>query len=124
VLLVEDNEINMELALELLSNAGAKVTVAGDGQQALDRLAEGNFDIVLLDCQMPVMDGYETIQAIRADPRLRDLPVIAMTANAMSGDRNRALSAGMDDHIAKPVDVASMLSTIARWLQAKAADRT
>jgi PAS domain S-box-containing protein len=124
VLLVEDNEINMELALELLSNAGAVVTAAGDGRQALDRLAGQSFDIVLLDCQMPVMDGYEAVQAIRADSRWRDLPVIAMTANAMSGDRQRALSAGMDDHIAKPIDVATMLNTIARWLRAKAAHRS
>jgi CheY-like chemotaxis protein len=123
VLLAEDNEINMELAFELLSNAGAEVTAAGDGRQVLERLAKQSFDIVLLDCQMPLMDGYETVRAIRADPRLRDLPVIAMTANAMSGDRQRALSAGMDDHIAKPLDVASMLATIARWLQTKAADR-
>jgi CheY-like chemotaxis protein len=124
VLLVEDNEINMELALELLSNAGAVVTAAGDGRQALDCLAGHSFDIVLLDCQMPVMDGYEAVRAIRADARWRDLPVIAMTANAMSGDRQRALSAGMDDHIAKPIDVASMLNTIARWLRAKAPHRS
>jgi CheY-like chemotaxis protein len=72
---------------------------------------------------MPVMDGYETVQIIRADPRLRDLPVIAVTASVMSEDRERALSVGMDDHIPKPLDVASMLRTIAQWLQVKAVDR-
>jgi CheY-like chemotaxis protein len=123
VLLAEDHELNLELAFELLSNAGAEVTIARDGQQALDRLAEQKFDIVLLDCQMPVMDGYETVQIIRADPRLRDLPVIAVTASVMSEDRERALSVGMDDHIPKPLDVASMLRTIAQWLQVKAVDR-
>ena len=75
------------------------------------------FDLVLLDCQMPVMDGYETARAIRAQTRWRDLPVIAMTANAMTGDRDKALAAGMDDHIAKPLDVAAMYATIAGWLE-------
>ncbi|HSI61256.1 MAG TPA: AAA family ATPase [Ideonella sp.] len=116
VLLVEDNAINQELALELLADAGALVTLAEDGQQALDRLTQQPFDLVLLDCQMPVMDGYETARAMRADPRWQALPVIAMTANAMSGDRERALASGMNDHIAKPLDVHAMFATIARWL--------
>ena len=119
ILLVEDNDINMELALELLAGAGAQVTAAGDGQQALARLAAQPFDMVLLDCQMPVMDGYDTVRAIRTDARWRDLPVIAMTASAMSGDRQRALAAGMNDHIAKPFDVAAMFATIAQWLTKK-----
>ena len=123
ILLVEDNEINRELALELLIAAGARVSVAGDGRQALDRLAEEPVDIVLLDCQMPVMDGYEAVRAMRADARWRDLPVIAMTANAMAGDRQRALAAGMNDHIAKPLNVALMLATIGQWLEAKTPDR-
>jgi CheY-like chemotaxis protein len=118
ILLVEDNEVNRELALELLTAAGASVTVAGDGRQALDRLAEMTVDLVLMDCQMPVMDGYEAVRAMRADARWRKLPVIAMTANAMSGDRQRALAAGMNDHIAKPLNVALMLSTIGQWLEA------
>jgi PAS domain S-box-containing protein len=118
ILLVEDNEVNRELALELLTAAGASVTIAGDGRQALDRLAEMTVDLVLLDCQMPIMDGYEAVRAMRADARWRELPVIAMTANAMSGDRQRALAAGMNDHIAKPLNVALMLSTIGQWLEA------
>jgi signal transduction histidine kinase/DNA-binding response OmpR family regulator len=116
VLLVEDNDINQELALELLSGAGMEVTVAGDGQRALDTLQARHFDLVLMDCQMPVMDGYEATRAIRAQPRWRALPVIAMTANAMRGDRERALAVGMNDHIAKPLDVAELFRTLARWV--------
>jgi signal transduction histidine kinase/ActR/RegA family two-component response regulator len=116
ILLVEDNEINQELARELLGEAGVVVTIAGDGRQAIDTLASASFDAVLMDCQMPVMDGYEATRAIRAEARWRDLPIIAMTANAMAGDRVRALAAGMNDHIAKPIDVDSMFATLARWV--------
>jgi CheY-like chemotaxis protein len=94
------------------------VTVAEDGRQALDVLArEGEFDGVLMDCQMPVMDGYEATRELRRDARWQKLPVIAMTANAMAGDRERALGAGMNDHIAKPIDVQAMFDTIARWVR-------
>ncbi|CAN5904243.1 hypothetical protein BH11PSE8_BH11PSE8_36780 [soil metagenome] len=116
VLLVEDNAINQELALELLSDAGMVVVVADNGQQALDRLANGGFDCVLMDCQMPVLDGYEATRRIRQEPRWAQLPVIAMTANAMAGDRELALEAGMDDHIAKPIEIELMFATIARWI--------
>ncbi|MCO5112421.1 MAG: response regulator, partial [Burkholderiaceae bacterium] len=122
VLLVEDNELNQELALELLRNAGMQVALATNGQQALDWLErDTHFDCVLMDCQMPVMDGYEAARRIRTDPALRHLPVIAMTANAMAGDRERALAAGMNDYIAKPLDVGSMFRTIARWVGARCA---
>ena len=116
VLLVEDNLINQELAAELLASAGLQVTVAENGQDALERLQHMNFDAVLMDCQMPVMDGYEATRAIRAQPRWAALPVIAMTANAMASDRERAFAAGMDDHIAKPIDVARMFEVLARWM--------
>jgi len=117
VLLVEDNELNQELALELLRHAGVEAVLATNGQEALDRLAQdARFDCVLMDCQMPVMDGYEATQHIRANPALRALPVIAMTANAMAGDRERALAMRMDDYIAKPLDVGTMFGTIARWV--------
>ncbi|MEF7612526.1 response regulator [Aquincola sp. MAHUQ-54] len=118
LLLVEDNLINQELAIALLQDAGAEVAVAGDGRQALEMLehGEGAFDAVLMDCQMPVMDGYEASRLIRAQARWHRLPVIAMTANAMSGDRERALAAGMDDHIVKPIDVDAMFATLARWV--------
>lgn len=116
LLLVEDNEINQELALELLRHAGVEAVLATNGREALDLLErDARFDCVLMDCQMPVMDGYEATQHIRAHPGLRSLPIIAMTANAMAGDRERALAIGMNDYIAKPLDVGSMFSTIARW---------
>ena len=120
VLLVEDNLINQELALELLGETGMVITVADDGRQALaalDVLASRSFDAVLMDVQMPVMDGYEATRALRADPRWKDLPVIAMTANAMLGDREKALAAGMDDHVPKPVDVDKLFATLLRWLK-------
>ncbi|WP_411867342.1 PAS domain S-box protein [Vulcanococcus limneticus] len=118
LLLVEDNEMNQELALELLRNAGMEVVLAQHGQEALDILGrDARFDAVLMDCQMPVMDGYTATRALRANPALADLPVIAMTANAMAGDREKVLEAGMVDHIAKPLDVAAMFATIARWIR-------
>ncbi len=116
LLLVEDNEINQELALELLRHAGVDVVLATNGREALDLLErDARFDCVLMDCQMPVMDGYEATQLIRAHSSLQTLPIIAMTANAMAGDRERALAIGMNDYIAKPLDVGSMFCTIARW---------
>jgi len=121
VLLVEDNLINQELAVELLSEAGVVVTVADDGRSALDLLMSHSFDAVLMDIQMPVMDGYEATRAIRMQPRWQHLPVIAMTANTMSGDRDKALAAGMNDHIAKPLDVTVMFQTLARWVRRAAA---
>ena len=106
ILLVEDNEINQEVALELLSNAGIIAEVANNGQEALEILEKEDFDGVLMDMQMPVMDGVTATRAIRRRKQLGDLPVIAMTANAMAGDRDRCLQAGMNDHIAKPINVA------------------
>jgi len=116
ILLVEDNLINQELAVELLSGAGIDVTVASEGRQALDLLDRQRFDAVLMDCQMPVMDGYETTRLLRQQPHLRDLPVIAMTANAMVGDREKALAAGMTDHLSKPINVEQMFATLTRWV--------
>ena len=116
ILLVEDNEVNQEVALALLGGAGIEVSVAGNGQEALDALERQEFDAVLMDCQMPVMDGYAATRAIRRQPRRQSLPVIAMTANAMVGDRDAALAAGMNDHIAKPINVAEMFATLARWV--------
>jgi len=116
LLLVEDNAINQELAVALLCDAGIEVTVAGDGRQALDILEQQTFDGVLMDCQMPLMDGYEATRALRLQSRWKGLPVIAMTANAMSGDREKAIAAGMNDHIAKPINVGEMFATLARWV--------
>jgi len=117
ILLVEDNQINQELAFELLNEAGVLVTVAETGREALELLEQADYDGVLMDCQMPVMDGYEATRRMRASQRWASLPVIAMTANAMVGDREHALAAGMNDHIAKPINVAEMFETIARWVR-------
>jgi two-component system sensor histidine kinase/response regulator len=116
LLLVEDNEINQELAMDLLSNAGVDVVLANNGQEAIDILAEQNVDAVLMDCQMPVMDGYTATSILRQSPRFAALPIIAMTANAMSSDRERVLAVGMNDHITKPLDVTTMFATIAKWV--------
>jgi PAS domain S-box-containing protein len=116
LLLVEDNPVNQELGVALLSDAGIEVTVAGNGRQALELLERLNFDGVLMDCQMPEMDGYEATRLLRLQPRWQGLPVIAMTANAMTGDREKAIAAGMNDHIAKPIDVGEMFATLARWV--------
>ncbi len=124
LLLVEDNAVNQELAQEILAQAGIEVVLAADGQQALDRLAnEGPFDGVLMDCEMPVMDGYEATARIRANPDWAKLPVLAMTANAMVGDRERVIAVGMNDHIAKPLDIDEMFNVIGRWVSPAAGRR-
>jgi len=117
ILLVEDNAINREIAQHMLSRAGIVVTVACDGQEALDILHRQRFDGVLMDCLMPVMDGYATTRALRQQPQLRSLPVIAMTANAMVEDRDRAIAAGMNDFISKPINVELMFTVLARWVR-------
>ncbi|MGD8497460.1 MAG: response regulator, partial [Chromatiales bacterium] len=114
VLLVEDNEINQEVALEILRGAGLAVTIAGNGREALEALDGRDFEGVLMDVQMPVMDGLEATRAIRAQPRFAKLPIVAMTANAMAGDRERCLEAGMDDYVSKPIDPDELFAAIAR----------
>jgi signal transduction histidine kinase/DNA-binding response OmpR family regulator/tetratricopeptide (TPR) repeat protein len=118
ILLVEDNSINQELARDLLGRAGVVVSIAADGREALDALAHERFDAVLMDCQMPVLDGYAATREIRRRPELEHLPVIAMTANAMAGDRDKVLEAGMNDHVAKPIRVDELFATLARWVRA------
>lgn len=116
VLLVEDNEINREVAVHLLQQAGITPDTAENGVQALERLAMQAYDLVLMDMQMPVMDGFEATRRIRAEARLAGLPVVAMTANALPEDRERCLAAGMDDHIAKPINPAVFFATVHCWL--------
>ncbi|PYG01309.1 PAS domain S-box-containing protein [Thioalkalivibrio sp. ALE21] len=118
VLLVEDNPINQQVARELLQGTGVTVEVANNGQEALDRLESGTFDLVLMDVQMPVMDGYDATHNLRRRPGLESLPVIAMTAHAMSGDRERCLDAGMNDYLSKPVQPDTLHTMLARWLPA------
>ncbi|GAA5213337.1 response regulator [Corallincola platygyrae] len=116
ILLVEDNLINQELAIELLEQENLIVTLAENGQEAIDALQASEFDGVLMDCQMPVMDGYTASRLIREKPEYQSLPILAMTANAMAGDREKVLDAGMNDHIAKPIDVDEMFKTMAKWI--------
>ncbi|HEX5671056.1 MAG TPA: response regulator, partial [Sulfuricurvum sp.] len=117
LLLVEDNEVNMELALELLQEAGMKVDVATNGAEAVEKVKHAVYDGVLMDCQMPVMDGFEATHKIREDSRFKDLPILAMTANAMAGDKEKCIEAGMNDHIPKPIDVTQLFLTMARWIK-------
>jgi CheY-like chemotaxis protein/HPt (histidine-containing phosphotransfer) domain-containing protein len=116
VLLVEDNLVNQKLARTWLTRWGISCTVAENGAVALERLSERRFDLVLMDCQMPVMDGFEAAARIRAqeNPEIRAIPIIAMTANAMAGDRERCLAAGMDDYISKPISTAYLKEAIER----------
>jgi len=116
ILLVEDNEFNKDLALELLTNAGIHVDLAENGEEAIEMVERNRYDAVLMDCQMPVMDGYEATRRIRENPRLANLPIIAMTANVMKSDIAKALAAGMDDHIGKPINIREMFTRIAQWI--------
>ena len=118
VLLVEDNEINREIATALLDDLGVSVLVAVNGQEALTLLETEDVDGVLMDIQMPVMDGLTATKILRQEgrPSVRALPVIAMTAHAMQADRDKSTAAGMDDHITKPIDLAELKSKLARWI--------
>ncbi|WP_160165009.1 response regulator [Chrysiogenes arsenatis] len=117
ILLVEDNELNRALAIDVLGNNGIAVVVANHGREALDILAEdADFDGILMDCQMPIMDGYAATQAIRQQLRFAELPIIAMTANVMAGDQEKTLAAGMNDHIGKPLNLRDMFTKMARWI--------
>ena len=121
VLLVEDNELNREITEEILKMKGVSFTCAENGQIAVDIFtasAPGTFDAILMDIQMPVLDGYAATAAIRAShsPESQAIPIIAMTAHAMNGDREKSLSVGMQDYIAKPIEPSVLLSTLARWI--------
>ncbi len=123
LLLAEDNELNQEVAVELLQDAGFLVEVAGDGRQALDKLQQqpaGHYDAVLMDMQMPVLDGLGATAEIRRLPQFSQLPIIAMTANAMQGDRERCLQAGMNDYVAKPISPDELWRALQRWLPVRA----
>jgi two-component system sensor histidine kinase/response regulator len=120
VLLVEDNELNQQVALELLGAAGIQVELAENGARGVQRARESSYDLVLMDLQMPVMDGFEATRQIRAMPGRDHLPILAMTANAMAGDRERSLAAGMNDHITKPINPDELFDVLLRWLPDRA----
>jgi PAS domain S-box-containing protein len=125
VLVIEDNEINQEVAREMLESFGAEVVLAADGKLGVDAASNQDFDVILMDLQMPRMDGFEATEIIRAldSPRSR-VPIVAMTANAMAEDRQRCLDAGMNDHIGKPVDQRHLLATLSKWIETRPAPRS
>jgi two-component system, sensor histidine kinase and response regulator len=118
VLLAEDNEANQMVANELLSRLGIELEIAGNGREAVEmvRAAPARYSAVLMDVQMPEMDGLAATQALRAEPSLKQLPIIAMTANAMKADLDACVAAGMNDHITKPIERKALLQTLRRWL--------
>jgi CheY-like chemotaxis protein len=117
VLLVDDVELNRVVALAFLRQAGVRVDTATSGCDALAKIAVRDYALVLMDIQMPGMDGLTATREIRKDPRYRDLPVVAMTAHAMSGDRERSLAAGMNDHLTKPIDPEALYAVLLRWIK-------
>ncbi|MBF0625818.1 MAG: response regulator [Magnetococcales bacterium] len=117
VLLVEDNEVNQEVALGLLHRLGLEVDTAATGLEALDKVTAGAFDAILMDVQMPEMDGHEATRRLRQNDALRDLPIIAMTANALTGDRETCLAAGMTDYLTKPIDPKALYAVLDKWLR-------
>ena len=124
VLLVEDNVINQQVALGILQISGYSVTVVNNGREALDAHAQGGFDLILMDCHMPEMDGYEATRAIRqreVAAGSKRIPIIALTANAMARDREECLEAGMDDHLSKPFNMLALQELLERWMSREAA---
>jgi len=126
VLLVEDNEINQQVAKEILEGAGLRVTLANNGREAVDAVKENRYDAVLMDVQMPVMDGYAATREIRnlkptrpssSQAEIRNVPIIAMTAHAMAGDEEKSIQAGMNGHVTKPIDPDQLFATLQKWIK-------
>jgi signal transduction histidine kinase/CheY-like chemotaxis protein len=117
LLLVEDNEINQQVAREILEGAGLNVTLANNGQEAVNAVKESSYDAVLMDVQMPVMDGYTATREIRREERFKELPIIAMTAHAMAGDEDKSFQAGMNAHVTKPIDPDQLFTTLQKWIK-------
>jgi PAS domain S-box-containing protein len=117
ILLAEDNELNQEVAVALLEDAGCRVTLAADGAQAVAAVQADDFDLVLMDMQMPIMDGLTATRAIRGLPGYATLPIVAMTANAMVADREACLAAGMNDHVSKPIEPQALWQALEKWLK-------
>jgi CheY-like chemotaxis protein/anti-sigma regulatory factor (Ser/Thr protein kinase) len=115
VLVVDDNAVNQLVAQRLLERLGHQVQLATDGAQAVERACQRRFDVIFMDCHMPVMDGIEATRRIRADERGRRTPIVALTADALSRDRERCLAAGMDDFLTKPVGSQQLAATVERW---------
>jgi len=118
VLLAEDNKINQQVARELIVQAGLRVTIANNGEEAVALAQTTHFDAILMDIQMPEMDGFEATRIIRGQPSETQTPIIAMTANAMAGDREKCLDSGMNDHVAKPIEPKLLFETLVKWIPA------
>ncbi len=116
ILLAEDNEINQEVALNILAEMDVDVVVVNDGLEALEKVKQEPFSLILMDLQMPVMDGFEATRLIKSMPEHRNIPIIAMTAHAMQGDRDKCLAMGMDDYLPKPIDIKVFTRTLKKWL--------
>ncbi|KEZ71278.1 hypothetical protein C5I_0126280 [Pseudomonas syringae pv. syringae FF5] len=116
VLLVEDNPVNQLVAKGILGKLGCEVIISSHGGEALEQLEQGHFDLVLMDCNMPVMDGYEASRQIRSSGRWPNLPIVALTANAMPDERERCKAAGMNDYLAKPFRRAELVSILDQWI--------
>lgn len=120
ILLVEDNLQNQEIATEFLNKSNIKIVIVNNGKEALEILKENEeFDAILMDCQMPIMDGYEATKYIREMEKFANLPIIAMTANAMQGDKEKCISVGMNDYISKPLDFNKFYETLLKWIKIK-----
>lgn len=117
ILLVEDNKINQMVAKELLENSGIIIEIAENGREAINKLSNNNYDAILMDIQMPIMDGYETTLEIRKNEKFKDLPIIAMSAYAMDEDIAKCYKSGMNDYISKPVDHKILISTLQKWVK-------
>ena len=117
ILVAEDDPVNREVEVFLLEDVGLVVEVAVNGQEALDKARDGGYALILMDVQMPVMNGLEATRAIRQMPHMTNIPILAMTANAFDEDRDNCLAAGMSDHIGKPVDPDVLCATVLHWLQ-------
>ncbi|MHC4984149.1 MAG: 7TM diverse intracellular signaling domain-containing protein, partial [Planctomycetota bacterium] len=120
ILVAEDVEVNREILCEILNNLGAVVTEVSNGQEAVEAVQASEFDAVLMDIQMPEMDGYSATKMIRSEPRFAELPIIASTAHAFEADRKRCLEAGMNDHVPKPIDPDALVRTLAAWIRPQA----
>jgi two-component system, sensor histidine kinase and response regulator len=126
ILLVEDNLINQQVAVGILQIQGYSVSVANNGKEALEAHAQGAFDLILMDCHMPEMDGFEATMEIRKreQPSGRRIPIVALTANAMAQDREECLAAGMNDHLSKPFSMQTLQDMLNRWMPQQEASRS
>jgi CheY-like chemotaxis protein len=119
ILLVEDNEMNRDMLSRRLNRKGYEVTIAVDGQQGIDMARDGDYDLILMDMSLPEVDGWEATRQLRADAKTGSIPIIALTAHAMAGDREKALEAGCDDYDTKPIELDRLLSKMSALLEGK-----